>query len=113
MQDPTEEVRGRTILDGQTLATFGAASVDDCTATASLHADQEAMGTGTAGLGGLVSTFHFSILENSARFTLNAFQGNPRLSPIFCMSSSIDPPPSTHFFPASTRHRALTEGAVM
>jgi hypothetical protein len=45
-------------LDSQTLAAFGAASIDDSAAAASLHAHEEAVGTGAANLGGLVSAFH-------------------------------------------------------
>jgi hypothetical protein len=66
-------------LDRQTLAAFGATCVDHRTAATGLHADQKAMGTGTAGLGGLVSAFHRgSNLERS----LNN-KGNPKLSQIF------------------------------
>ncbi len=51
--------RSKTLpLDGQTLAAFGAACVDDGTATTGFHAHEETVGAGAAGLGGLVSTFH-------------------------------------------------------
>ena len=45
-------------LDGQTLAALGAASVDDGTAAAGLHTYEEAVGTGAADFGSLVSAFH-------------------------------------------------------
>lgn len=50
-------------LDSQTLATLGAACVDHGTATAGLHADQEAMGAGATDFGRLVSAFHDEFLE--------------------------------------------------
>ena len=46
-------------LDGQTLATLGATSVDHSTATAGFHANQETVSAGAFDLGGLVSAFHF------------------------------------------------------
>lgn len=46
-------------LDRQTLAAFGATSVDHGTAAASFHANQETVSAGAADLGGLVSAFHF------------------------------------------------------
>jgi hypothetical protein len=49
-------------LDRQTLAAFGTASVDHSAAATGFHADQKAVGTCAAGLGGLVSAFHGSIL---------------------------------------------------
>ena len=45
-------------LDSQTLAALGAACVDHGAATASLHADQETMGTCATDFGRLVSAFH-------------------------------------------------------
>jgi len=45
-------------LDGQALAALGAARGDDGAATAGLHAHEEAVGAGAAGLGGLVGTLH-------------------------------------------------------
>ena len=48
-------------LDSQALAAFGAARIDDRTATAGLHANKKAMGAGTTNFGGLVSAFHFGI----------------------------------------------------
>ena len=48
--------------DRQALAAFGAARIDHGAATAGLHADQKAVGTGAANLGGLVSAFHVGIL---------------------------------------------------
>jgi hypothetical protein len=50
-------------LDGQTLAAFGAAGVDDSAAATGFHTDQKAVGTRAAGLGGLVSAFHGSTLN--------------------------------------------------
>jgi hypothetical protein len=44
--------------DGQTFATLGAAGVDYGPAATSLHAYQEAVSTGAANLGRLVSAFH-------------------------------------------------------
>jgi hypothetical protein len=49
-----------TGLDSQALAALGATRIDDSAATACLHAYQETMGTGAAGLGGLVCAFHLS-----------------------------------------------------
>jgi hypothetical protein len=66
-------------LDRQTLAAFGATCVDHCTAATGLHANQKAMGAGSAGLGGLVSAFHRS--SNLERPLNN--KGNPKLSQIF------------------------------
>lgn len=48
-------------LDGQALAALGAACVDNGTAAAGLHADEETVGARAARLGGLVSTFHGAI----------------------------------------------------
>ena len=45
-------------LDSQALAALGAARIDHCAATASLHANQKTMGACTADFGGLVSAFH-------------------------------------------------------
>jgi hypothetical protein len=53
----------QTGLDSQTLTAFGAASVDDSAAATGFHANQKAVGTCAAGLGGLVSAFHGSILK--------------------------------------------------
>ncbi len=50
-----------TGLDSQALAAFGAACVDDSATAAGFHANQKTVGTGTAGLGGLVCAFHFEI----------------------------------------------------
>jgi hypothetical protein len=66
-------------LDRQTLAAFGAACIDHSAPTTGFHANQKAVGTGAAGLGGLVCAFHRgSNLEGS----LNN-KGNPKLSQIF------------------------------
>jgi hypothetical protein len=51
--------RPGTGLDSQALATLGAACIDDSAATACFHANQKTVGTGAAGLGGLVCAFHF------------------------------------------------------
>jgi hypothetical protein len=45
-------------LDGQALAALGAARGDDGAAAARLHAHEEAVSAGAAGLGGLVGTLH-------------------------------------------------------
>ena len=45
-------------LDGQALAALGATGADHGAATAGLHADEEAVGAGAAGLGALVGAFH-------------------------------------------------------
>ena len=50
--------QGRRSLDSQTLAAFGTTCVDNSAAAACFHADQKAVGTGAAGLGGLVCAFH-------------------------------------------------------
>ena len=47
------------VLDGQTLATLGATSVDHSTAAAGFHANQKTVSAGAFDLGGLVSAFHF------------------------------------------------------
>jgi hypothetical protein len=52
-------------LDSQTLAAFGATSVDHSTAATGFHANQEAVSAGAANLGGLVSAFHLEILKGS------------------------------------------------
>jgi hypothetical protein len=61
-------------LDGQALAALGAACVDHGTATLGLHAHQETVGTGAAGLGRLVSTFHVDSLEGSVLQWLRCFE---------------------------------------
>jgi len=50
---------GPSESDRQTLAAFGATSVYHGTAAAGFHSNQEAVSTGAANLGGLVSAFHF------------------------------------------------------
>jgi hypothetical protein len=45
--------------DSQALAALGAASGDDGTATAGLHADQETVGARATDLRGLIGAFHF------------------------------------------------------
>jgi hypothetical protein len=54
----------RSCLDSQALAAFGTARVDDSAATASLHANEKAVGAGAADFGRLVGTFHFESLLN-------------------------------------------------
>jgi hypothetical protein len=54
-------------LDSQTLTAFGAASVDDSAAATGFHADQKAVGTCAAGLGGLVSAFHGQFSINNSK----------------------------------------------
>lgn len=54
--------RSAARLDGQALATLGAASGDDGTAATRLHAHEEAVGTGAAGLGGLIGTLQWEPL---------------------------------------------------
>jgi hypothetical protein len=56
---------GQRQLDSQTLAAFGAASVDHSAATAGFHANQKTVGAGAFDLGRLVSAFHFEILKGS------------------------------------------------
>jgi hypothetical protein len=46
--------------DSQTLAAFGAARIDHSAAATGFHANQKAVGTGAACLGGLVGAFHIS-----------------------------------------------------
>src|SRR5690606_17852096 len=53
-----ESARTAPDLQSQTRAAPGAAGVDDLAATLGLHAHQETMGTGAAGLGRLIGTFH-------------------------------------------------------
>ena len=48
-------------LNGQTLATFSAACVDNSATTACFHANQKTVGASAACFGGLVSTFHVLI----------------------------------------------------
>ena len=50
---------GPSESDRQTLAAFGATRVYHGTPAAGFHANQEAVSTGAANLGGLVSAFHF------------------------------------------------------
>ena len=45
-------------LDCQPLAALGTPGIDHCTTATGFHANQEAMGTGTANFGGLISAFH-------------------------------------------------------
>jgi hypothetical protein len=45
-------------LGGQTLAAFGATSVDHSAAATGFHANHKAMGTGATGFGWLVCAFH-------------------------------------------------------
>jgi len=44
--------------DSQTMATFGAASGDNCAATAGFHANQEAMSALATNYGRLICAFH-------------------------------------------------------
>jgi hypothetical protein len=53
------------VLDSQTLAAFGAACIDHSAAAASLHADQEAVGTCATDFGRLVCAFHEIFLTGS------------------------------------------------
>src|SRR6476619_5356967 len=53
-------------LDGEALAALGAACVDDGTAATGLHADEEAVGTGAADFGCLVSAFHDGFPDSPA-----------------------------------------------
>ena len=79
VENAGRDAAGGSALDGQTLAALGAARVDDGAATAGLHADQEAVGTGAAHLGGLVSTFHD--LLTKMRIGIGRLRpGNPTLS---------------------------------
>jgi hypothetical protein len=58
--------------DSQTLAALGATCVDHSTATAGLHANQEAVGTGATCFGRLVGTFHdFSLKPKHAQDNLS------------------------------------------
>jgi hypothetical protein len=52
-------------LDSQALTAFSAACIDDSTAAASLHANQETVGTGATDFGRLVSAFHLEFLTGS------------------------------------------------
>ena len=63
-------------LDSQTLAALGTARVDHSAATTGFHANQKAMGTGTAGFGGLVGALH----EKFSLLLKGIYQGNPSLS---------------------------------
>ena len=65
--------------DGQTFAPFGATGVDDGAAATRFHATQEAVCTGAANLGGLVSAFHLEILKGSV--TTRILPGRYRFSP--------------------------------
>lgn len=56
---------GQPDSNGQTLAPFGATGVDDGAAATGFHANQEAVCTGAANLGRLVSAFHLEILKGS------------------------------------------------
>src|SRR5258706_16345858 len=55
---PMEQGRPAPRSDGQALAALGAACVDDGAATAGLHANEKAVGTGAADFGCLVGAFH-------------------------------------------------------
>ena len=55
-------------LDGQTLAAFGAASVDHGAAAAGAHAGQKAVGASAFDFGRLVSAFHDGSLRLGPMF---------------------------------------------
>ena len=65
--------------DRQTFAPFGATGVDNGAAATGFHANQEAVCTGAANLGGLVSAFHLEILKGSV--TTRILPGRYRFSP--------------------------------
>ena len=52
-------------LDSQALAAFCAARIDHCATPACLHANQEAVGTGTTDFRWLISAFHLEFLTGS------------------------------------------------
>jgi hypothetical protein len=54
-------------LDSQAFAALGTARIDHSTATAGLHANQKAVGTGAADFGGLVCAFHWNVLFTGPR----------------------------------------------
>ena len=70
-------------LDSQTLAALGTARVDHSAATSGFHANQKAMGTGSAGFGGLVGALHekFSLLLKVFIRETHHYLKNP--SPLF------------------------------
>lgn len=89
-------VPGTSGLDGQALATLGAAGVDHGAAATGLHADQKTMGTRAADLGRLISTFHFEILGNSGGIVLTCDcaprrRNSPRSVPPACPSPRQTP----------------------
>ena len=58
MRQQSRTSSARLDLDSQALAAFGAACVDHSAATFGFHAHEKAVGTGAAGFGGLIGTFH-------------------------------------------------------
>jgi hypothetical protein len=78
----------RLKLDSQTLAALGAACIDYSAATACLHANQEAVGTGATDFGRLVSAFHIESLGVTKSSYPEDNQGNPRLSQIYRMPAT-------------------------
>ena len=73
--------QGKDALDGQTLAAFGAAGIDDGTATTGFHANQKTMGTGAANFGRLVSAFHVALLSGKPRIIANFLNPDNALAP--------------------------------
>ena len=60
-----------SFLNSQTLAAFGTACIDHCTATAGFHANQKTVGTGAANFRRLVSAFHVALLSGKPRIITN------------------------------------------
>jgi len=63
----------RSRSGSQAFAALGATGLDDGTATAGLHAHEKTVGTGTAGLGGLISALHHRSCSES--YGLNRLLG--------------------------------------
>lgn len=73
-------LNSRLGLDSEALAALGAACVDHGAAAASLHADQEAVGTGAADFGSLIRAFHDEdVGEIAPNATSAKFSGKPAI----------------------------------
>jgi hypothetical protein len=81
--EPGSEPKPVSDSDSQALAAFGAACIDNSTATTGLHANEKTVGAGAAGLGGLVRAFHGVSLKIGVKSLVNhypeAHSGKPEI----------------------------------
>jgi hypothetical protein len=91
------------VLDSQALTALGAACIDDGSAAAGLHANQEAVGTGATDFGRLVSAFHLEFLTGSILIQLPSREQISVKSP---RTQSGEPPIMANFLNwGNTLHR--------